>query len=302
MTTVPQNPPSPAADRPLRSMLFVSGEKPSRFAKALASGADLACIDLEDAVHPARKEEARRAVFAFAAGHRHVAGQARIAIRLNGLRTREGLADLAALAASGASVDYLLLPKVEHADDLGLVHAWAGNSFDGLVALIETPAGIERAAAIAATVRGDAPKLKALMLGGADLSVELGSAFDWNGLLHARGRLVNAARSARLDAWDVPHLDLSDHEGLTQETRAVLGIGFGCKTAIHPSQVAAIHAAFVPQPAELEWARTLLEGYAVEEANPDARGAFLFQGRMVDPPVLEKARRIAALASNHQSH
>ncbi len=277
-------------------MLFVSGEKPERFAKALAAGADLVCIDLEDAVHPQHKAQARAAALAFAEAHAASASGTRLALRLNGLRAAEGLADMAALAASKARPDFLLLPKVEHPDDLGLVHAWAADRFDALAVLIETPLGIERAAAIAATARAEAPRLAALMLGGADLSVELGCAFGWDGLLSARGRLVNAARSAGLQAWDVPHLDLADLPGLTQETRAVLRLGFTCKSAIHPTQVAAIHAAFVPEAAELDWARALLAAQAGQQAQHQERGAFLFQGRMVDPPVLAKARRIVQWA------
>jgi citrate lyase beta subunit len=277
-------------------MLFVSGEKPERFDKALAAGADLVCIDLEDAVHPQHKARARAAALAFAEARGPSAPGAALALRLNGLRTPEGLADMAALVASTARLDYLLLPKVEQADDAGLVHAWASERFDALAVLIETPLGIERASAIAAAARAEAPRLAALMLGGADLSVELGCAFSWDGLLSARGRLVNAARSAGLQAWDVPHLDLSDLPGLTQETRAVLGLGFSCKSAIHPTQVAAIHAAFVPEAAELEWARALLAAHAGQQAPSQERGAFLFRGKMVDPPVLAKARRIAQWA------
>lgn len=279
-----------------RSMLFVSGEKPERFAKALAAGADLVCIDLEDAVHPQHKAQARAAALAFAASRDPAAPGAKLALRLNGLRTPDGLADVAALAASSVRLDFLLLPKVEHPEDLGLVHAWAAPRFDALAALIETPLGIERAAAMAAAGRAEAPQLTALMLGGADLSVELGCAFAWDGLLSARGRLVNAARSAGLQAWDVPHLDLSDLPGLTQETRAVLRLGFTCKSAIHPTQVAAIHAAFVPEAAEIEWARALLAAQAAQQAQHKERGAFLFQGKMVDPPVLAKARRIVQWA------
>lgn len=279
-------------------MLFFSGEKPERFAKALAAGADLVCIDLEDAVHPQHKAQARAAALAFAEAHAASASGTRLALRLNGLRTAEGLADMAALAASKARPDFLLLPKVEHPDDLGLVHAWAADRFDALAVLIETPLGIERAAAIAATARAEAPRLAALMLGGADLSVELGCAFGWDGLLSARGRLVNAARSAGLQAWDVPHLDLADLPGLTQETRAVLRLGFTCKSAIHPTQVAAIHAAFVPEAAELDWARALLAAQAGQQAQHQERGAFLFQGKMVDPPVLAKARRIVQWADD----
>jgi citrate lyase beta subunit len=130
------------------------------------------------------------------------------------------------------------------------------------------------------------------MLGGADLAAELGALFGWDGLLYARGRLVNAAKAAGLQAWDVPHIDVADSAGLADETRRVLELGYDCKTAIHPQQITTIHAAFMPTPAELEWAQALLQ------AVPDdgASGAFIFQGRMVDAPVLRKARRIVELA------
>jgi len=273
----------------IRSMLFVSGDKPERFPKALAAGADLVCIDLEDAVAPSLKQQARQDVFAFAAAPR-AAG--RLAVRLNALRTREGLADVAALLASGARFDAIVLPKVEHAQDLALFHAWTADRDEMLVALIESPLGIENASSIAAAARSGAPRLGALMLGGADLSSELGASFDWDGLLSARGRLVNAARTAGLQAWDVPHVDLRDLDALAEETRRVARLGFDCKSAIHPSQIPGIHAAFAPAEADLRWARALLA------AHGDAsEGAFLFEGRMVDAPVIARARRIVALAA-----
>ena len=277
-------------------MLFVSGEKPERFPKALAAGADLVCIDLEDAVHPARKPQARRDALAFAAQRETLHGACRLAVRLNGLRTPEGLADAEALIASGVRLDAVLLPKVEHPQDLALFSAWAGSQIDSLVALVETPLGIENAAAIAAAARRDVPSLAALMLGGADLAFELGAAFDWDGLLSARGRLVNAARSARLQCWDVPHLDLADLDALAAETLRVAAMGFTCKAAIHPSQVAVIHQAFQPTEAELRWARALVQ--AVDAQGDATAGAFVFEGRMVDAPVLARARRIEQLAGD----
>ncbi len=134
------------------------------------------------------------------------------------------------------------------------------------------------------------------MLGGADLAAELGAQFGWEGLLHARGRLVNAAKAAGLQAWDVPHIDLKRPDDLSEETRKVLALGFGCKTAIHPQQIALIHAAFAPSPAELAWAKALLQ--AIPDGPTD--GAFIFEGRMVDAPVLRKARRVVELSSLNQ--
>ena len=271
-----------------RSMLFVSGEKVERFAKAMAAGADLVCIDLEDAVHPDRKAEARSQVLGWLKTASRPADGCGVALRLNGLRTLEGIRDVLALVESGAAVDWLLLPKTEHATDVQAIEAWCGAQVGAITALVETPLGIENLASIARA----GGKLGALMLGGADLSAELDARFDWDGLLSARGRLVNAAKSAGLQAWDVPNVDLSSDEGLATETRKALALGFGCKTAIHPQQIKTIHAAFTPSQAEIEWATVLLQ--AVPEGQ--GSGAFLFQGKMVDAPLLKKARRIAELA------
>jgi citrate lyase beta subunit len=274
-----------------RSMLFVSGEKTERFPKAMAAGADLVCIDLEDAVHPARKAQARAQVLGWLAAHPPQAGEPKRALRVNGVRTLEGLRDLVALADSGVRLDALLLPKTEAAADIQLLQAVVGAQVGGIVALIETPLGIEQASDIAR-----APLL-ALMLGGADLSAELGATFDPQGLLYARGRLVNAAKAAGLQAWDVPHIDLANDAGLAAEARAVLALGFDCKTAIHPQQIATIHAAFKPTPADLDWARTLLAAVPAGSGDGINVGAFLFNGRMVDAPLLKKARRIAERAA-----
>lgn len=271
-----------------RSMLFVSGEKVERFAKAMAAGADLVCIDLEDAVHPDRKGEARAQVLGWLKAASRSADGPDVAVRINGLRTLEGIRDVLAFVESGVRVDWLLLPKTETASDVRTLESWCGAQVGAIAALVETAIGIENLA----TIAGAGGKLGALMLGGADLSAELDAQFTWDGLLSARGRLVNAAKSAGLQAWDVPNVDLSSDEGLATETRRALALGFGCKTAIHPQQLATIHAAFTPTPAEVEWAAVLLE--AVPEGQ--GSGAFLFQGKMVDAPLLKKARRIAELA------
>ena len=276
------------SSRQPRSMLFVSGEKVERFAKAMAAGADLVCIDLEDAVHPERKGEARGQVLGWLKGVVRSAPSAEVALRVNGLRTLDGIRDVLAFVESGVKVDWLLLPKTENATDIQTLEAWCGAQVGAFAALVETPLGIENLAAIGRA----GGKLGALMLGGADLSAELDAQFNWDGLLSARGRLVNAAKAASLQAWDVPNVDLSSDEGLASETRKALALGFGCKTAIHPQQIKTIHAAFTPTPAEIEWATVLLQ--AVPEGQ--GSGAFLFQGKMVDAPLLKKARRIAELA------
>jgi citrate lyase subunit beta/citryl-CoA lyase/(S)-citramalyl-CoA lyase len=273
---------------PPRTLLFVSAERPERFDKAVASGADVVCIDLEDAVHPERKDAARAAAITYLLGRAAGAGSGpRLALRVNATKTLAGLRDVLALAEAGARMDVLLLPKAESAQELEALHAWLPQAFTEVVALVETPLGVERATEIAAASRHGAPRLSALMLGGADLSMELGARFDWDGLLSARGRLVNAARAWGLQAWDVPFIDIADEPGLVQETRRVLDLGFDCKAAIHPTQIAPMHGVFRPAQREVDWARGVCAAAAA-----GGQGAFLYEGRMVDAPLLRRAERI----------
>jgi citrate lyase beta subunit len=264
---------------PPRSMLFVSGENPARFSKAMQSVADLVCIDLEDAVEPGRKSEARHDVLSWLqspdlpvadiaaiANPTMSSFPGRTALRVNGLHTEEGFRDLHALLDSGIYLDWLLMPKVEDPTELRCVSSWLGGRVGRIAALIETPRGISRMEAIAQA--GGA--LGALMLGGADLATENG-----------------------LQAWDVPHVNLDDLADLGNETRRALALGFDCKSAIHPKQLEAIHAAHQPSASDLEWARL------VNEAVPSGQmsGAFLFRGKMVDAPLLRKARHILSRAA-----
>ena len=172
-------------------MLFVSGEKIERIPKAIAAGADLVCIDLEDAVHPDSKQHAREQVIGWLKENRPTPGDGcGVALRINGLRTPDGLRDAAMLLASGISIDWLLLPKVESPGDVLCARGWFQTRCGAVAALLETPQGIENAASIARSVAPGG----ALMLGGADLSAELDAQFGWDGLLSARGRIVNAAK------------------------------------------------------------------------------------------------------------
>jgi citrate lyase beta subunit len=281
---------TPSKPLPPRSMLFVSGEKPERFAKAMASGADLVCIDLEDAVHPAVKDSTRYQVLEWLGTTEH--HQQRIALRINSLRTLDGLRDIKALVDSGLSIDWLLLPKTACAADVQCINAWLGTQIGAIAALIETPQGIEHLAEIA----GAGGKIGALMLGGADLATELNARFAWEPLLFARCRLINAAKSRGLEAWDVPHIDLDALDELALETRRALALGFDCKSAIHPKQLSIIHAAHLPTEADLAWANLLVAAVpSVADDGSEQTGAFLFQGKMVDAPLLRKARHIVAV-------
>uniref|UniRef100_UPI0022EB5299 HpcH/HpaI aldolase/citrate lyase family protein n=1 Tax=Falsiroseomonas oryzae TaxID=2766473 RepID=UPI0022EB5299 len=162
-----------------RSILFVPGHRPDRFAKALAVGADAVVIDLEDAVPPGEKAAARQAVLARPAAPAGVA----FGVRINPVPTPEGIADLAALLAAEAAPDFLMLPKTEAAEELRIVHrAFARHARPPqLLALVESAEGLARAGAIAAE-----PGCVALAFGGVDLAADLGCAFAWEPLLPHR--------------------------------------------------------------------------------------------------------------------
>lgn len=264
-----------------RSILFVPGHRPDRFAKALATGADAVVIDLEDAVPAAEKPAARAAALARPAAPAGIA----LGIRMNPLPTAEGIADLAALLGATAP-DFLMLPKVEAPEELRIVaRAFAGHPrAPQLVALIESAEGLARAAAIAAE-----PGCAALGFGGVDLAADLGCQVAWEPLLPHRGALVAAAARSGRGLVDVPFLALDDEAGLAEETRRVAALGFTAKLAIHPRQVATIQSVLTPTPDQADWARRILA--ALDQA---AGGVCVVDGKMVDIPVARAARRVLA--------
>ncbi len=258
----------------LTTILFVPGTRPDRFAKALASGADAVCIDLEDSVPTGGKAAARAAVIG--------AMDADFALRINGLTTRAGLADLLALAEAETMPRLLLVAKVESAAEIAIVRAILEDRTPPIVPLIETARGLREAHAIAA-----APGVAAMMFGGGDLSAELGVALAWGPLVHARSAFVLACAEGGVPAIDVPYLTLDNVEGLAAETRAAKALGFVAKAAIHPAQIAPIHAILRPSADEIAEARAALAAF-------DAGGgrAIRFNGQMLEAPIVRRFRRI----------
>ena len=262
-----------------RSYLFVPGDRPERYAKALSSGADAVVVDLEDAVAPAAKERARAALAAWLDG-----GGNGIAVRINDATSAWFDADLAIAARAG--VTSVMVPKAERADDLARVRAAAPQAT--LLPLIETAAGIDRVREIA-----HAPGVARLAFGSIDLQLDLGveetSAGDE--LLVCRSQLVLASRLAGLDApVDGVSTAIDDAAAVEAETRRARRLGFGAKLCIHPRQLAAVHAAFAPSADELAWA----ERVVAAAADGATAGAVAVDGRMVDRPVLLRARALLA--------
>ncbi|MGE0211791.1 MAG: CoA ester lyase [Parvibaculaceae bacterium] len=263
----------------IRCMLFVPGNRPDRFQKAVAASPDGVILDLEDAVGPGEKDAARRQVGAFLAER---AKGAPVLVRINALGTPAALADLLALADGSIRPDGLLLPKVEDRRDLDLVRATLGSRLVPMLGLIETVRGLRHVDAIAEGFGADG----AIAFGGADLSAELGCDFAWEPLLLARCRVVAAAAGAGIPAFDVPFLGIKDEAGLIAETERVRALGFAAKLAIHPAQVAPIAKAFSPSPEAVAAARRIVEAF--EAATGEA---IQVDGKMVDVPLYKSAQR-----------
>ena len=267
-----------------RTYLFVPGDRPERFAKALASGADAVVLDLEDAVAPPAKEAARAAV-----AQALVSDSAgRFVVRINSEETAWFDADLRALAAAGAKA--VMLPKAERVQTLTRVLATGlGTS---VLALIESARGVLAAEALAA-----APGVMRLVFGTLDYALDLDlevsvtgpfAPFGQAGLDAAASRIAIASRAAGLVAPVAGvTTTLDDESALLADWARARAHGFGAKLCIHPKQVAPIHAALAPSAAELAWAERVLAA-----AQTAAGAAVQLDGRMVDKPVIERARRL----------
>jgi citrate lyase subunit beta/citryl-CoA lyase len=218
-----------------------------------------------------------------------------VIIRVNGLRTAWGLADLASAATSGA--DAIVLPKVESPeaarDALEILDTHGAPPRLALWCMLETPRGILNALAIATA----SPRIGALVVGTSDLTKDLHAR-------HTRDRLplstslqlcVLAARAAGIAALDGVHLDLDDDEGFQAACRQAADLGFDGKTLIHPRQIAIANEAFAPTPAEVSAARRIIAVHA--DAVAAGRGVMVVDGRLVENLHVEEARRVVAMAA-----
>ena len=271
----------------LRSLLFVPGDRPERFAKAVASGADAVILDLEDSVAPAAKAAARTAVAAYLR-ERH--GEAAVCVRINPLDTGLCADDLAALA--GLSPAAVVMPKAEGAESVRALDrrlAALGIAAPILPIATETPAAIFQLGSYA----GAGVRLAGLTWGAEDLPAAIGAAAarEADGRYTAPYELVRsltlfAAHAAAVPAIETVYPALRDLAGLADYARRGARDGFTGMMAIHPTQVAIINAAFTPDADQIAQARRIVAAFA---AAPDA-GALQVDGRMVDAPHLKQAR------------
>ncbi|MFE7225268.1 HpcH/HpaI aldolase/citrate lyase family protein [Nocardioides sp. NPDC057577] len=275
-----------AAWQPGSAWLFCPADRPERYAKALAV-ADVVILDLEDAVAPERRDQAREEVRALA-----LAGDLdpdRTVVRINSSSSAEHAQDreLIATTLRPAGIERIMLAKTQSAAE--------AEGLEGceVIALLETPLGVQDADRIAA-----GSNVVAVMWGADDLIAGLGGSTSRRPdgtyrdvARHARSRALIAAKAAGRLALDAVFMDIPDLDGLREETDDAVAVGFDAKVAIHPTQVAVIADSFRPATDEVEWARALLAAAAEV-----GFGVFTYGGRMVDGPVFAQARRILARA------
>ena len=275
-----------------RSMLFVPGNSPKMMTSCGFFGADAVIFDLEDAVSPQEKDAARRLVqYALT---NLVLGATEVIVRVNSADTPMFLPDLERIVPQRPSL--IMLPKTSGAADVQTLereldrlereHGIEPGS-TGIIALIETALGVENAYAIATA----SPRVRALFLGGEDLSADLRCKRTKEGreIFYARTRLVMAARAAGIDVYDTPFTDVDDDEGLRADAALAKSLGFTGKASISPRHLDGINACFSPTQAETDYAREVLE--AIEEGARQGKGAVALRGKMIDAPVVARARQ-----------
>lgn len=254
--------------------LFVPGDAPGRFDKAATSGADAALLDLEDAVAPSAKADARDAVADYLAG-------ATAYVRVNAPDTPWYEDDLRALG-SAAGLRGVMLPKAESADQVASVTRTLGSS-RALIALVETARGVLAAEAIASTTG-----VTRLAFGSVDLALDTGVRDEDTGFLYARSHLVLCSRAAGLAApIDGVTTNIDEGEPAGDAARLAAQIGFGAKLCVHPRQIAPVAEAFAPTPEDIAWASQVVAAAADSEGK-----AVRLEGEMIDRPRLARAEAI----------
>lgn len=274
--------------RPRRSFIFTPALRPDMYSKALASGADIVCVELEDGIAPKDKAEAREKALALFEQPQADDGVERI-VRINSMRERFGIEDVNAILASKTPPPALMMPKVRTPDEVIILDQLLTEAAHEtrLHVIIETNEGLESAFEIAKC----SDRIDAMFFGGVDMAAELRCQNNYDALVYARSRVVHASAAAGLDVIDVPYLDLDDPEGMRVEAERVRDLGFSGKGSVHPKQIAALNAVFTPSEAEITRARRIISEF--EKANT---GLVVIDGKLIEKPVLRDMYRIVAIA------
>jgi citrate lyase subunit beta/citryl-CoA lyase len=280
-----------------RSMLFVPGNNPALVKDAQVYGSDCLIFDLEDSVAPTEKDAARLLVYTALKELDY--GRAERVVRVNGIDTPWFREDLEAVVRAG--VDVVRLPKTETAADIrslealvATIEAASGRPSGSvrLMAALESPLAVINAYEIATS----SPRLVGIALSAEDFVTSMRTSRSAEGveLFEARGRIVIAARAAGVMAIDTVFTDVADEEGFLREARLIKQMGFDGKSVITPSQIGLVHGVYRPGVEEVRRARRVIA--AAEDAAAKGLGVIALDGKMIDKPIVERARRAVELA------
>ena len=273
-----------------RTMLFMPGNNPGMLQDAAVLGADSIILDLEDAVSLTEKDSAR--ILVRDAIKYMDYSQVEVVVRVNPLDSEFGAQDVDMIAR--VKPDTLLIPKSD-VEEIKLVDRMLdkiekeeGYVVGGIkiIALIETALGVETVYDIIKASK----RMVGVLLGGEDLTLDLGIKRTKEGeeIFYARNKVATVCRALKVDAIDTPFTDTNDYEGLAKDTAKAKSLGLTGKSAINPRQIEIIHTVFAPTEAEIKHALRIL--YAMGEAEKEGKGVFSLNGKMIDAPVINRAR------------
>jgi len=271
-----------------RSFIFTPGLKPEMFPKAISSGADMVCIELEDGIAIKDKDEARKNTFK-ALETLEVKSGVELVVRVNCQRTKFGLMDLEAVVSSKTNVNAIMLPKVKTPDEITFIDDMLTdcNLNTDLHVIMETNEALESIYDIAHASK----RIVALYFGGVDMAAELRVPNEYKNLIYARSRLVHAGASVGVDVIDVPYLDLEDMNGMKKEAELVRDLGFTGKGSIHPKQINMLNEIFTPSKEEIIKAKKI-----VDQFNESNTGLVVIDGKLIEKPVLREMQRKILIA------
>jgi len=271
-----------------RSFIFTPGLKPEMFPKAIDSGADMVCIELEDGIAIKDKDQARKNTID-ALKTLEVKSGVELVVRVNCQRTKFGLLDLEAFISSKIKVKALMLPKVKTPEEITFIDDLLTdcNLDTDLHVIMETNQALESIYDIAHASK----RIVALYFGGVDMAAELRCPNTFDTLFYARSRVAHASALAGLDVLDVPYLDLDDPEGMRIEAQRVRDLGFTGKGSIHPKQIAALNEVFTPTKDQIARARRIISEFEAADT-----GLVVIDGKLIEKPVMREMYRINSIA------
>ena len=277
-----------------RSLLFIPSNNPAMLQNADIFGADSVIFDLEDAVNITEKDNARNLLFYYLNAHDNLPME--VVVRINGLDTKYYKEDLEKIVSD--NIDTIMLPKatIEYVTELDKILSEIENRKQmskkiKVLPIIELAYSVLQVETIASLNRVDG-----ILLGAEDLTSDMEVTRTKKGeeIRYPRARVAMACKAFKIDAIDTPFTDVTDNVGLKEDALFAMQLGMNCKAAIHPNQLDTINEVFMPSSAQIIWASRVMK--ANEDANAKGLGVFSLDGKMVDKPVLDRARKILAKA------